>query len=124
MSEVYEFEGLEPVFKGIGVLEKEANDPRESYKIAIVGAYRYPEATGDDDRLIIVYQEPPAKEFPVDIEETTIDPDTGIISFSVFDGNYTIRKLQEDDGIWISKYKTPLPVDALEAIIKEVGDNN
>jgi len=121
MSKVYEFEGLEPVFKGIGVLVKEANDPKESYKRSIVGAYRYPEETGDGDRLVVVYPEPPANEFPVDIEETTVDPDTGIITFSVFDGNYTIRGLEENDGTWLSEAGTPLPVEELEKIVEQEG---
>ena len=121
MSKIYEFEGLEPVFEGVGVLVKEASDPAESYIRSIVGAYRRPDVTGDDDRLVVVYPEPPATEFPVDVEETTVDPDTGIITFSVFDGNYTIRKLEENDGTWLSDTKASMPVEELEKIVEQEG---
>jgi hypothetical protein len=118
MAEFYDTDEMDVTFKGVGALIKESPDKEESYKRTILGAYRYPGASGSDDNLLVTFTEPPASDFPVDSEETTTDPDTGIITFSVFDGNYTIRKLEENDGTWVSKYKIPLPVDALESIVE------
>ena len=118
MYKFFSIEEMDVVFQGFGALIKEANNPEESYQRTILGAYRYPGATGTNDNLLVVYPEPPSNDFPVDSEETTTDPTTGIITFSVFDGNYTIRKLEENDGTWVSKYKIPLPVDALESIVE------
>jgi len=121
MSKVYEVHGLTSVFDGIGALVKDAEQEEDSYRMTILGAYRSPNASGDEDVLSVSFTDPPMRQFPVDIEQTTTDPTTGTISFTVFDGNYTIRKLQEEDGVWVSKYKIPLPVEALESIVDTEG---
>jgi hypothetical protein len=118
MTDSYEIYNMDIVFNGIGAFIKDAEDKTESYKRTILGAYRYKGATGSDDTLLVAFPDPPSPEFPVDSEQTTTDPTTGIITFSVFDGDYTIRKLEENDGTWVSKYKIPLPVDALESIVE------
>jgi hypothetical protein len=118
MSTFFDIEDMDIAFTGTGALIKKANTPDESYQRTITGAYRYPGATGSDDNLLVTFPEPPAADFPVDSEQTTTDPNTGIITFSVFDGDFTIRKLEENDGTWVSKYKIPLPVDALESIVE------
>jgi hypothetical protein len=123
MSKVYEVHGLISVFDGIGALVKDAEQEEDSYRMTILGAYRSPNASGDDDVLSVSFTDPPMRQFPVDIEQTTTEPTTGTISFTVFDGNYTIRKLQEEDGVWVSKYKIPLPVEALESIVDTEGNS-
>ena len=118
MSNFFDIEDMDIAFSGTGALIKKANTSDESYQRIITGAYRYPGATGGDDNLLVTFTEPPSADFPVDSEQTTTDPTTGIINFSVFDGDYTIRKLEENDGTWVSKYKIPLPIDALESIVE------
>jgi hypothetical protein len=49
--------------------------------------------------------------------DITVDPYTGIIKFSTLEQNYYIRTLREEDGTWLSRYKTPLPVEALKSNI-------
>ena len=122
MSNVFnDIEGTYTVFDGYGVLIKEADtEEGYSYKKPIIGAYRFVDGTGDDDPLCVAF---PGfslpKYFPVDIEQVITDPDTGIITFSVFDGDYTIRKLEENDGTWLSKDKKPQSIDTLSKLITE-----
>ena len=71
----------------------------------------------DDDQLDIEGPGQPTKTYGVGLEEITIDKNTGIIDFSTGDMNYRIRELREEDGLWLSKYKTPLPVEALKEIL-------
>lgn len=49
--------------------------------------------------------------------DITVEPFTGIIKFSTLEQDYYIRPLREEDGTWLSRFKTPLPVDALKSNI-------
>lgn len=53
------------------------------------------------------------------IQPTRISRDraTGRLSFESGGDSYTVRELREDDGQWISKYKTWLPIAALQTLI-------
>lgn len=73
------------------------------------------------DYLTVEGDFPQAEAYPVDAEDLSIDKNTGIIKFEAFGANYTIRELREEDGYWLSNYKTPLPVEALEQIIRREG---
>lgn len=50
-------------------------------------------------------------------EDITNNKNTGIITFSDLTSDYYIRPLREEDGMWLSKLKTTLPVEALMQII-------
>jgi hypothetical protein len=125
MSDIFNgLPGTYAVFTNYGVLIKESSDKENSYKIPIIGAYRFLDRTGDDDPLCVAFVGiGPTQQFPVDSDQTEVDPNTGIITFSVYDGNYTIRRLIEEDGVWLSPDKTPKPVKELEAFITGEGPN-
>ena len=57
-------------------------------------------------------------ETPYDAENVSEERKTGRIVFKANDTEYRIRELREDDGYWMSKYKTLLPISALELLIK------
>ena len=73
--------------------------------------------------MLVVFDNYQGKEFPVDLEQTTVDPDTGIISFSAVGGDYTIRKVVEEDNSWISQDGESRSVEELEAFITGEGSN-
>lgn len=50
-------------------------------------------------------------------ESITADQNTGRLSFISSNTPYRIRELREDDGEWLSKYKTYLPIEALYALV-------
>ena len=45
--------------------------------------------------------------------DITVDEFTGIINFSTLDADYMIRTLREEDGTWLSRYKTSLPIEVI-----------
>ena len=49
-------------------------------------------------------------------DQITVDQSTGRLSFISSDTPYRVRELRDDDGEWMSKYKTLLPLEALEAL--------
>jgi hypothetical protein len=57
-------------------------------------------------------------ETPYETENVSEEGKTGRIVFKANDTEYRIRELREDDGYWMSKYKTLLPISALELLIK------
>jgi len=70
----------------------------------------------EGDKLTVVLADNTERVFtPTSVSE---ERKTGRIIFSVDNVNYRIRELSEDDGYWMSKYKTFLPVTALRSIIK------
>jgi hypothetical protein len=125
MSDIFNgLPGTYAVLNDYGVLIKESSNKEDSYKIPIIGAYRFLDRTGNEDPLCVASVGiGPTQEFPVDSDQTEVDPDTGIITFSVYDGNYTIRKLIEEDGVWLSPDKAPKPIEELEALITGEGSN-
>jgi hypothetical protein len=103
------------VFGKYGVLVKSGEDSFARY---VTKAY----LDGDNlDKLTVEGDFPQGQVYPVDAEELSIDKNTGIIKFEAFGANYTIRELREEDGYWLSQYKTALPVEALEQIIRREG---
>ncbi len=56
--------------------------------------------------------------------DITVEPFTGIIKFSTLEQDYYIRPLREEDGTWLSRFKTPLPVDALKSNIAKGLEQN
>lgn len=103
------------VFGKYGVLIKSGEDEFAKY---VTKAYL---DESNFDYLTVEGDFPQAQAYPVDAEDLSIDKNTGIIKFEAFGANYMIRELREEDGYWLSQYKTPLPVEALEQIIRREG---
>jgi hypothetical protein len=57
-----------------------------------------------------------------DVTRLTQSPRTDRIEFVSNDVRYRIRDVREEDGIWLSSHKTPLPIDVLERHIQK-GEN-
>ena len=123
MDNFYERNGYYSVFTGPGVIERKSFDSESDYKLGILGVYRNEDISKGPDDLLVVFDNYQGKEFPVDLEQTTVDPDTGIISFSAVGGDYTIRKVLEEDNSWISQDGESRSVEELEAFITGEGSN-
>jgi len=123
MTNFYETNGYYSVFSGAGVIERKSSEPETDYKYAILGAFRLEDISKGPDDLLVVFDSYTSREFPVDLEQTTVDPDTGIISFSAVGGDYTIRKVLEEDSSWISEDGESRSVEELEAFIAGEGSN-
>lgn len=97
------------IFPSVGALTRPLGDV--TYAKSILEAYT--DATG----IIVALSDGTEEHFNTTnaIEERN----TGRIVFSSDNVDYRIRELREDDGAWISKYKTYLPVPALEQLIKQ-----
>lgn len=54
--------------------------------------------------------------------DITRNPDTGRLEITTPDGTYLLRELRETDGLWVSKYKTVLPIEALENLAKRMRE--
>lgn len=54
-------------------------------------------------------------------EKVSADQNTGRLSFVSSNTPYRIRALREDDGEWLSQYKTYLPIEALYALSSGVS---
>lgn len=123
MDNFYKRNGYYSVFTGPGVIERKSFDSESDYKLGILGVYRNEDISKGPDDLLVVFDNYQGKEFPVDLEQTTVDPDTGIISFSAVGGDYTIRKVLEEDNSWISEDGKSRSVEELEAFITGEGSN-
>ena len=55
--------------------------------------------------------------------EITNNKNAGIITFSDSTADYYIRPFRDEDGLWLSSLKTPLPVEALMQKIKWIQRN-
>ena len=77
----------------------------------IIGAYY--DTNPDFEGLYIVL--PGGDVYYFDIEDVSLRPSAGgaFISFSNNGSDYFVRPVIEDDGEWLSKYKTALPKDVL-----------
>ncbi len=109
---VYLFE--EPrVFEKVNVDTKEVE-----FKFIVDRAFRLTSdpndylyiGAGDDE-----YAE--AREYPVDLDDTNIDKETGDITFSVYDGEYVIRQIAPEDGKWLSRLGIDLPQQAVLSLL-------
>lgn len=123
MANFFERNGYYSVFTGPGVIERKSSEKDSEYKYGILGAYRQEDISKGPDDLLVVFDSYTSREFPVDLEQTTVDPDTGIISFSAVGGDYTIRKVLEEDNSWISEDGKSRSVEELEAFIAGEGSN-
>lgn len=99
---------IAPVYGRVGVLEfGEA-------KVPVLGAYydRDPEFAG---LYIITSSE--VKYFDIAPEELQMVGLTGYASFLYEDVEYLIRELDQSDGLWMSRYKTELPIPVLQKML-------
>lgn len=56
-------------------------------------------------------------------DDVSVDGNTGRLNFTSTGTPFGIRELREDDGSWLSRYKTLLPLPALGSLIGRVGDS-
>jgi hypothetical protein len=61
--------------------------------------------------------------FEVQEQELNKKESNNTISFESSGYNYIIRSLREEDGIWMSNYQIPLPVEVLEKIIDQASES-
>lgn len=101
-------ETIAPVYGRVGVLEFGET------KVPIIGAYydRDPNFSG---LYIITSSE--VKYFEIDPENLQMVGLTGYASFFYQDTEYLIRELDQSDGLWMSKYKTELPIPVLQQML-------
>jgi hypothetical protein len=123
MASFYERNGYYSVFAAPGVIERKSFDSETDYKIGILGVFRKKDISRGADDLLVIFDNRLGKYFPVDLEQTTVDPDTGIISFSAVGGDYIIRKVVEEDNAWLSRDEKSRSVEELEALITGEGSN-
>lgn len=101
------------VFPYPGVLIDKKSDQK-------VRGIRWALSTADGDSLKIKYSDGEVENFSITV--LTRSPRTDTIIF-VSDGNsYTIRRLRETDGLWLSPLGIDLPTDVLESIITKGDD--
>lgn len=101
------------LFDKVGVFEKKNSDGDLEFRFVVDKVYRLK----DDEfgeYLYIAYgdDESPA-EYEVNLDEVDVD-DKGNVHFKKYDGEYIIRSFVPSDGNWASKFKTDVPVKALE----------
>lgn len=102
-----------PIYPGYGVLTR---DDAPNYTQAVTGV------TQTDDTLSVSMPGLSPVIYPS--TNITTDPNTGRLSFISSNTPYRVRELSEDDGSWLSSYKTFLPQTALEALMGpiDLGD--
>jgi hypothetical protein len=61
--------------------------------------------------------------FEVEEQDLKKKESNNTISFQSSEYNYLIRNLREEDGIWMSNYRIPLPVEVLEKIIDQASES-
>jgi hypothetical protein len=94
-----------PIYPRVGVLNRDG-DP--DFGEPIKRAY------SDNDSVTIEYSDGDVEEF--DATNITLDPNTGRLIFESEGDTYRVRELAEDDGEWLSKYRTMLPINAVESL--------
>lgn len=97
-----------PVYPGVGALTR-ANDT--TYARATRAAFSF------DDGITISFADGTEEVFTS--ADVSVGKNTGRITFTAGDAQYRIRELRETDGLWLSKYKMPLPVEVLEQLTAE-----
>lgn len=105
------------VYKDTGVLEAydsvEAETPSETH--AIIGAYYEP--SGQYKGLYFVLPEGEIKYFDIDVVKLGSQNDGAYITFEGDGKFWLIRGLEQEDGLWLSKYKMELPTEVLQQLI-------
>jgi hypothetical protein len=103
---------IAPVYGRVGVLESDAS------KDAIIGVYydRAPEFQG-----LYVITVDGIKYFDVPAEQLGTVGLTGYVEFKSNGVPYLVRELDEEDGLWMSVYKTELPIPVLQQMLVTKG---
>lgn len=105
----------QPLFSQPGVLTaSEGTPPAVGIRWAIL--------SGDNGKTVKV-KLTNGKTEQFDASRLTQQPRTDRIVFVSNGVTYKIRELREEDGLWLSRLRTPVPVDALETIILQGDDN-
>jgi len=99
-----------PTFPGQGVLTR-TDDPE--FALPVREAWSIPGA--------LRVSHPVVGDVEYKTGDVSIDGTTGRIAFTTDGAPYGIRELREDDGSWLSAYKTLLPLSALESLVGRVG---
>lgn len=94
------------IFPGYGVVTQTDNP---EFSLAVKGVYL------EGDTLTVV--SPSGSETTFDTKNISEVRKTGRISFESDGSEYLIRELSEDDGYWLSQYKTWLPLAAIKSLI-------
>lgn len=99
---------IAPVYGRVGVLES------ENSKVAVLGAYydRDPKFQG-----LYVITNFGIRYFDIPVESLTVVGLTGYAEFTANGTTYLLRELDEEDGLWMSIYKTELPIPVLQQMI-------
>lgn len=103
-------ESLVPVMDTIGILEI-----GEDEKLAFLGVYFDQEV--EFSGVYVVLASTGVSYFEISLDEVENLGFTGALMF-LSDGNeHVIRKLQTADGLWMSSYKTELPIEVLHRMV-------
>ena len=94
------------------VVQTSKEDGQKSARLAV-------EATAYNGDTAVTFNYLGSSDPTVYVEsDITVDEFTGIITFSTLDADYMIRTLREEDGTWLSRYKTALPIEAITQSLK------
>jgi hypothetical protein len=96
-----------PAFPGHGALTRD-DKPQEAEAVL--------RADSTKDGLVIHFPKVSPVSYPS--TDLTVDQKTGRLTFTSAATRYQLRELREDDGEWLSKYKTLLPLPALGALVE------
>lgn len=101
---------LVPLMDTIGVLEI-----GEESKLTFIGAYydQDPEFAG----IYIISAVNGVIYFDVPLDKVDVLGLTGFLMFIFEEDEYLLRKLQTADGLWMSSYKTELPIEVLHRMV-------
>jgi hypothetical protein len=100
---------LVPILPTIGVVETSAE------KYAIIGAYY--DSEEEFKGLYLITADSGVTYLSIAIDELAVDGLSQFVFFAYEGLDYTVRPLVEDDGVWLSALKTPLPYLALSKMI-------
>lgn len=105
------------VWPNKGVLSRRGEDP----DVMAFEYIYYKEANGG--QLFVIRDIGLVEILTVPLPDLAKNDSNNSISFDSQGSNYIIRNLREEDGLWMSKYKTALPIEALEALIDIAKEN-
>lgn len=89
----------EVLMKGPKVLEKLSGEMPYKRLVGDVIYMGYSPEEEENNHLTVLG----ATDFPVDLEQITVNEEKGTIEFAAYDGNYIIRDLSEEDSEWASE---------------------
>lgn len=85
--------------EGPAVLEKLSGDMQYKRLVGKVTYMEYSPEEEENNHLSILG----ATDFPIDMEQISMNEEKGTIEFSAYDGNYLVRPLSESDSEWASE---------------------